>query len=84
MTKVNHFVEVVIYSELTSKNTLCVCMCNMNSLQVHCLNSIWHWLLNWRPEIGLACSDPHLAVSIGLILVWVHQRSTEIHSKALV
>lgn len=42
-------------------------VCNINSLQVHCLNSVLHWLLNCRPEIGLACSDPRLAVCIGPI-----------------
>lgn len=57
-------------------NHLCVRVCNINSLQVHCLNinSIWHYLLNCRPEIVLACSVPHLAVCIWPSFLFGSQR----------
>lgn len=81
----NNVVKIIIYSELHSLiqvnvehegNCLCVRLCNINSLQVYCLNinSIWHCLLNCRPEIVLACSVPHLAVCIWPSFLFGSQR----------
>jgi len=79
----SHLVKILItFARNCGKlELLFVCamhVCNVNSLQVHCLNinRIWHWLLNCSPKIGLACSVPYLAVCIGPSFLFGFQRSS--------